>query len=305
MFKYACDNKRYHTLSYHLKSKFGEKVFKAAIDAGFTCPNIDGTCGRGGCTYCLSGSGNFTSPGTVKEQLERERARIAAKHPKPKLIAYFQAHTNTYAPLETLERLYEEALICEDVVGISVATRPDCIDEDKARYLSSLSKKTYLTVELGLQSVHDKTAERINRGYGFETFEKSFYTLKERNIRTSVHLINGLIGETEEDMIKSAEILAAMKPDAVKIHLLHILKGTVCEKEYESGLLAILSKEEYVNIVAEQLRYFEPSCVIERLTGDGPKDSLIAPMWSRAKIAVLAAIDKRMAEKNYYQGDKF
>ncbi len=303
MFKYASDNKRYHTLSYHLKNKFGEKVFKAALDGGFTCPNIDGRAGFGGCTYCLSGSGEFTSPGSVTEQLEREYERISKKHQNPKLIAYFQAHTNTYAPLDVLKKLFEEALRFEHTVGLSIATRPDCIEKDALDYLEELNERTYLTIELGLQSVHDETAARINRGYPFEVFKDTFFRLKERNIRVCVHLIDGLIGESREDMIKSAEVLAALKPDAVKIHLLHVLKGTVCEKEYEAGELKTLSKDEYVDIAVNQLRYFEPECVIERLTGDGAKNSLVAPDWSRAKIAVLAAIDKRMAEKDIYQGD--
>ena len=305
MFEYSLDNKRYHTLNYHMKSIFGERVFKASIDARMTCPNIDGRVGFGGCTFCASGADEFTGKGRVSQQIENERERIRKKHPDAKLIAYFQAHTNTYAPLGILRSLYEEALSQKGVVGISIATRPDCIADDVSELLADLSEKTYLTVELGLQSVHDRTAERINRGYSFDVFEKTFYKLKDKKIRTCVHLINGLIGEDTADMIKSAEVLSKMEPDAVKLHLLHIMRGTVCEKEYEKGLLSALSKEEYVNIVVEQIRRLDPRCVIERVTGDGKREELIAPLWSRAKISVLAAIDKRFAELDAYQGDKF
>lgn len=303
MFEYSSDNKRYHTLSYHLKSLFGGRVFKAAIDAGFTCPNIDGRRGYGGCTYCAAGAGEFTHKGSVAEQMAKERERILKKHENAKLIAYFQAHTNTYAPLEVLREVYSEALLCEGVCGISIATRPDCIENETMEYLARLSKETYLTVELGLQTAHDETAEKINRGYDFAVFEDTFYRLKEKRIRTCVHLIDGLIGESEDMMIKSAEALSKMRPDAVKIHLLHVLKGTRCAEEYEKGLIKTLEKDEYVKIVVEQIRRLSPECVIERVTGDGKKEELIAPRWSEAKISVLAAIDRRFAELDAVQGD--
>lgn len=286
-----------------MKTLFGERVFKASLDAGLSCPNIDGRCGVGGCTYCLSGSGEFAFEGSITEQLRREKERIEKKHPNAKLIAYFQAHTNTYAPVCILRQLYNEALAFESVVGLSIATRPDCLGEEVIELLEEINDKTYLTVELGLQTVHDKTAWKINRGYDFGVFEKAFYALKAKNIRTCVHLIDGLIGETREDMLESARILGKMRPEGVKIHLLHILRGTVCEKEYEMGLLKTLEKDEYTDIVTEQLRLFPKECVIERVTGDGSAESLIAPKWSLAKISVLAAIDKKMADKNIYQGD--
>lgn len=303
MFEYSFDNKRYHTLNFHLKAMFGERVFKAALDAGLSCPNIDGTCGTGGCTYCLAGSGEFTCPGSVTKQLEKEKRRIEKKYPNTKLIAYFQAHTNTYAPVCVLKKLYCEALDFEGTVGLSIATRPDCLEDDVLELLEEINGKTYLTVELGLQTIHDETARKINRGYGFEVFYNAFERLKEKNIRTCVHLIDGLIGEDREDMLESARVLGKMRPNAVKIHLLHILRGTVCEKEYKEGSLKTLEKEEYVDIVTEQLRFLSPECVIERVTGDGSRESLVAPKWSLAKIGVLAAIDKTMAEKNIYQGD--
>lgn len=301
MFEYATDNKHYHTLNYHLKTLFSDRVFKAVIDAGFSCPNKK----SGGCSYCREGSGEFTTSGSITEQIEKERARIAKKWGDKKLIAYFQANTNTFAPIAVLKEKYEEALNHPSVVGLSIATRADCLDCDVLDYLEELSKRTYLTVELGLQSIHDETAKKINRGYAFEVFEKAFYHLKKRGIRVVVHIINGLIGETREDMIKTAKVLGAMEPDGIKIHLLHVLKGTRCEEEYEKGLLVPLGKEEYIDITVEQIRHFKKECVIERVTGDGKRDSLIAPLWSLDKISVLGSIDKRFATLDVYQGDLY
>lgn len=304
MFKYTIDNKRYHTLNYHLKETFGKKVYKAVIDAEFTCPNIDGSVGFGGCSYCLSGSGEFTNDSrlSITEQLNKEYERISKKHETPKLIAYFQAHTNTYAPIDVLREKYEEALSFPYVVGLSVATRPDCIDEAIADLLQELSKKTYLTVELGLQTVNDETAEKFNRGYTYDTFLCAYKLLKERKIRVCVHIIDGLLGETKADMINTAKTVGKLNPDAVKIHLLHILKGTGYEKEYNEKRLIPLKKDEYVDIVIRQLEYLPQKTVIERITGDGSKENLIAPKWSLDKISVLGAIDKEMAQRNTYQG---
>lgn len=305
MFKYSLDNKRYHTLNFHLKTLFSDRVFKAVIDGGFSCPNIDGAVSYGGCSYCKEGSGEFTSPGSITEQLEKERARILEKWGDKKLIAYFQAHTNTYAPIEVLRAKYEQALKHPSVVGLSIATRADCLPEDVLNYLEDINKRTYLTVELGLQTVSDETAEKINRGYDFKTFEKAFYRLKKRGIRVVVHIINGLIDENREDMLNTAQVLGKMEPDGVKIHLLHILKGTRCEREFDEGILKPLSKEEYIDITVNQIRYFKEECVIERVTGDGKKDSMVAPLWSLDKISVLGGIDKRFAELGAYQGDKY
>ncbi len=304
MFKYTLDNKRYHTLNYHLKALFNDRVFKAVIDGGFSCPNIDGSISCDGCSYCREGSGEFTTKGTITEQLDKESERIRKKWGDKKIIAYFQAHTNTYAPVDVLKKRFEEALEYKNVIGLSIATRADCIEDDVFDYLEELSKRCYLTVELGLQSVKDETAEKINRGYKFEAFERCYNELKRRNIRVVVHIINGLIGEDKNDMINTARVLGKMKPDGVKIHLLHVLKGTKCEKEHAKGLLKTLTKEEYIDIVTQQLRYFCEDCVIERVTGDGARDSLIAPEWSLDKISVLGAIDKAMADKDIYQGDR-
>ncbi|MBQ7876164.1 MAG: TIGR01212 family radical SAM protein [Clostridia bacterium] len=301
MFKYSTDNKHYHTLNYHLKTLFNDRVFKASLDAGFSCPNKN----SGGCTYCKMGSGEFTPCGSITEQLEKERERIKNKWGDKKLIAYFQANTNTFAPIDVLREKYEEALGHPSVVGLSIATRADCLPDDVLNYLEELNKRTYLTVELGLQSVHDKTAERINRGYNFEVFEKSFYELKKRGIRTVVHIINGLIGETKDDMLATARTLSKMEPDGIKIHLLHILTGTRCEYEYNTGLIVPLEKDEYIDITVNQIRCFKEECVIERVTGDGKKESLVAPLWSMDKISVLGGIDKHFAVLGAYQGDLY
>lgn len=301
MFKYSTDNKHYHTLNYHLKNRFNTRVFKAVIDGGFSCPNKK----SGGCTYCKDGSGEFTNSGSIQEQLEKEENRICKKWGNVPLIAYFQANTNTYAPLSEIKEKYEEALSYPGVVGLSIATRADCIEKDVFDYLEDINKRTYLTVELGLQTVHDKTAQRINRGYDFAQFEKSFYELKKRRIRVVVHIINGLIDETREDMINTARVLSKMEPDGVKIHLLHVLKGTKCEEEYLSNKLKCLSKDEYVDIVVNQIRCFKPECVIERVTGDGKRNSLVAPLWSLDKISVLGSIDKHFTTLDVYQGDLY
>lgn len=306
-FEYSIDNKRYHTLNYHLVKTFGEKVYKAVINAGLTCPNIDGTCGTGGCSFCLGGSGEFTNSSSysVTEQLKLENDRITKKHGKSKIIAYFQSNTNTYAETDKLRKIYFEAISFPNVVGISIGTRPDCINEENVKLLCELSKKTYLTVELGLQTIHDKTAEKFNRGYTFEIFLKAFNLLKENNIRVCVHLINGLYDETREDMVESARILGMLHPDAVKIHLLHILKGTKAEKDFNEGKIIPLTKSQYIDIVCRQLEVLPPECVIERITGDGGKENLVEPKWSLDKISVLAGIDKELFARSTYQGEFF
>lgn len=306
-FPFTDCNKRYHTLHYHLKQHFPMRVFKAAVDAGFSCPNIDGTCGYGGCSYCRNGGTEFTESAllSVSEQISLERERIHRKWKNAGVIAYFQSHTNTYAPVETLEKLYNEALNCKDVCGLSIATRADALPDDGLDLLESLSKQTYLTVELGLQTVSDETAFRINRGHTYETFKESFLKLRSRNIRTCVHLINGLPGESAEQMIQSAKTIAKLRPDAIKLHSLHILKGTKLGDEYLKNPFPILSREEYIEVVCRQLEYFPPETVIERLTGDGAKDYLLAPDWSRNKISVLGGIDLFLTEHDFFQGELF
>ncbi len=305
-FKYANDNKRYHTLNYYTLRKFSRRVFKASVNAGFSCPNIDGTVSFGGCTYCTSGASEFTLPAyiSVTEQIQKEKERIFRKWGDVGIIAYFQANTNTYAPIKKLEELYIEALNC-NVDGISIATRSDCLEEDKLELLEDLNKKTYLTVELGLQTIFDETAEKINRGHDFNTFLKSYNALKSRGIRVCVHIINGLPVETKDMMLKTAQVLGKLKPDGVKIHLLHIMKNTKMALDYEKGLIIPMTMEDYIETVCHQLCYFPEETVIERITGDGSKENLIAPKWSLNKIAVLGGIDKYMNDNNLLQGINF
>ena len=307
MFSYTLDNKRYHTLNYHLIQTFGEKAYKAVIDAGFSCPNIDGKVSFGGCAYCLSGASEFTNDSrfSITEQLKKEKERISQKHENPKLIAYFQAHSNTYSDVKTLRAKYDEALNFPDVVGLSIATRPDCIDEEITQLLSEYNEKTYLTIELGLQTVNDETAKEFNRGYTYETFLSAYNMLKAKNIRVCVHIINGLMNETKDDMINTAKTVGKLKPDAVKIHLLHVLRGTRYEKEYQEKRLIPMDKDAYINTVIRQLEYLPETTVIERITGDGSKENVVAPLWSLDKISVLGSIDKEMNAMNTYQGILF
>lgn len=307
-FPYSDDNKRYHTLSYHNR-RCGIVSQKAVIDAGFSCPNKDGRCGTEGCIFCSDGSGYFTaSPALpVCEQLDREISRIrnGKRHSDSRVIAYFQANTNTYAPLSHLRDLYEDALRHEDVCGLAIATRPDCLPLDVLDYLEQLAGKTNLTVELGLQTIHDETAVRINRGYQYTEFEQSYSGLKRRGIRVCVHLIDGLPGENTDSMEASARTVGQLKPDAVKLHLLHVVEGTELARMYRSGSYTPLSSDEYIDIVIRQLELLPPETVIERITGDGDRRTLIAPLWSLDKIYVLGTIDRMMIERDTWQGKHY
>lgn len=306
-FKYTLDNKRYHTWNYYLQTFFGEKVFKVALNGGFTCPNLDGTKGRGGCTYCLSGSGEFAGDAShaIEVQFEEIKERMHKKWPKAKYIAYFQANTNTYASADKLREKFEPILRKDGVVGISIATRADCLADDVLEYLSELNSRVYLMVELGLQTIFDETGERINRCHSYAEFLDGYSKLKERNIKTCVHLILGLPGETHDMMVESAKAVASLEPTCVKMHLLHILKGTKIAKEYENGEFETLSLSEYVNTIVDCLEYFSEETVIQRLTGDGGRDTLIAPLWSLKKFVVLNEIDKEMVRRDTYQGVRF
>nr|WP_319487582.1 TIGR01212 family radical SAM protein [uncultured Caproiciproducens sp.] len=303
-FLYSNDNKRYHTLSYHLKNRFDRRVFKAVIDAGFTCPNLDGTRGTGGCTYCLFGSGDFTHGAgrSAAEQVRMELERVREKKPDADVVAYFQAHTNTYAPLPQLRELYESVLEIDGVCGISIATRADALEPETMDYLSGLSQKTYLTVELGLQTIHDSTAVKINRGHTYAEFVEALRALKSRGIRVCVHIINGLPGETVEMMLDTARTVGALRADAIKIHLLQIMRGTAMERQFADGEVVPMTREGYINAVCSQLEVLPPEMVVERITGDGAHDKLIAPRWGVDKIAVLGGIDRALVQKDTWQG---
>lgn len=307
-FKYSDDNKRYHTWNYHLRHKFGKKVFKVALNGGFTCPNIDGTKGFGGCTYCSSmGSGDFAGDAqkSILEQFNEVKERMHQKWHDALYIPYFQANTNTYAPVSALKEKFEPVLAQENVVGLSIATRADCLSDEVIEYLSELNQRTYLIVELGLQSIFDETGERINRCHTYAEFLEGYNRLKECGINICVHLIDGLPGETKEMMIESAKAVAELKPHCVKLHLLHVLKDTKIAAEYEQGGFELLSLEDYVDIIVSQLELFSEETVIQRLTGDGGRDSLIGPLWSLKKFVVLNEIDKELLRRDTYQGAKF
>lgn len=308
LFEYSLDNKRYHTWNYHLNQKFGEKVFKVSLNAGFTCPNIDGTKGYGGCIYCSdAGSGDFAGKpcDSILEQFEKIKNKMHQKWPKAKYIPYFQAHTNTYAPLDVLKEKFEPVLKQDGVVGLSIATRADALADDVVDYLYDLSKRTYLIVELGLQTVFDKTGELINRCHTYNEFLDGYKKLTDKGINVCVHLILGLPGENHEMMLKSVSEVAKLKPHAVKLHLLHILKDTRLAKMYEKNEFKTLTREEYVDIVVDALEILPKETIIQRLTGDGAKDDLIAPLWSLKKFCVLNEIDKEMVRRNSYQGCRY
>lgn len=304
-FKYSDDNKRYHTYNYYLRHKYGKKVFKVPLNADFGCPNRDGTKGVGGCTYCSNKmSGDYA--GNPLDDIERQyndiRQTLLKKWSDAKCIPYFQAGTNTYAPLNIQKELFEKALKLKDAVGLNISTRADCINEEIADMLYQISKKTNLEVELGLQTIYDSTAKRINRCHTYDDFLKGYNMLKERGIDVCVHIINGLPGETEDMMINTAQTVGALNPHGMKIHLLYIIKGTEMHKQYLSGEVKALERDEYVQIVCNQLERIPEDVVIERVTGDGVKEDLIAPLWSLKKFCVMNEIDKEMARRNSYQG---
>lgn len=304
-FPYSDDNKRYHTLNYHLRHTFGEKTVRIPLDAGFTCPNIDGRCGVGGCIYCSErGSGDFSQSPFMpfEEQYFAMRKMMSKKWDSAKFIPYLQAHTNTYAPLEKLKQIYEACLALPDVCGFAVATRADCITEDIADYLAQIAKRTYFTVELGLQTVHDSTAALINRGHSFEDFLKGYTLLKERGINICVHLINGLPHENREMMLESARKVAQLKPHSIKLHLLYILKNAPIAEMFARGEFEMLTREQYVDTVVSQLELIPAQTVIGRLTGDAPKEQLEAPLWSLKKFCVLNEIDKEFVRRDSFQG---
>lgn len=302
-FIYSDDNKRYHTLYYYNKNKYGGRVYKAAINAGLSCPNRDGTLGFGGCSFCDGGSGYFTNGSlSVREQFLAEERRIRHSCSNAKIIAYFQAGSNTYADIDVLRQIYGEVISC-NIAGLSVATRADCIDEKRAMLLAALPVP--VTVELGLQTIHDKTAALINRGHSFKDFLTGFEMLKKYGLRICVHIIDGLPCEDFSMMLETARVLGSLEPDGVKIHLLHVIKGTPIAELYETGRYWPMTKEDYINTVCAQLEMFPPKTVIERLTGDGDKRTLLAPMWSADKISVLGGIDKRQCELDSWQGKRY
>ena len=306
-YKNTDSNKRYYTYDYYLRRRFGAKVAKIPLDIGLTCPNIDGRCGVGGCIYCSGrGSGDFAESPLlpIEEQYRLTREKLSSKWSTERCIAYFQAHTNTYAPLEFLKDSFERALLLDGVVGINIATRADCLEREVCEYLADLAERTVLTVELGLQSSSDETAEIINRGHTYADFLDGYRRLREASdkIEICVHIIFGLPGESREDMMKTVRDVAALAPDQVKIHLLHVLKNTEMARIYERGEYTPLEKDEYVALVADAIELLPPDTVVSRLTGDGMADDLLAPDWSRKKVAVINDMDKLIYSRSSWQG---
>lgn len=303
------NGKRYNNLNGFLREKFnGEKIYKISLDAGFTCPNRDGKVSKGGCTFCSSsGSGDFAGERvkSITEQFSDIKEMMHKKWKKGKYIAYFQAYTNTYAPVEVLKEKYDEALKEDDVVALAIATRPDCVGDDVLDLLEDYSKRLYTWVELGLQTSNDNTAMFINRGYKLEVFRKAAQDLATRNIDVVAHVIFGLPGETREDMLSTVKYISTLPIKGVKLHLLHVMKNTVMEQQLENGEFNLLDMDEYIDIITESIALLPEDVVIHRLTGDAPRNLLIGPMWSLKKWEVLNAIDDALKEKDLYQGKYF
>ena len=308
MFEYTLDNKRYHTLNYYYKTKFGMKIFKLSLNGGFTCPNLDGTKGYGGCIYCSkTGSGEFggNKLKSLTEQVDEMKKVVNKKGIPCKYIGYFQARTNTYAPVSVLKERYEEVLACPDVIGLNIGTRCDAITDECLDYLEELNKKTYLTIELGLQTIHEKTSKLINRCHTLAEFDEMVMKLRKRHINVVVHIINGLPYEDEEMMLETVKHLNTLDIQGIKIHMLHIIKDTEMAELYKQEKFHVLTKEEYIDIVIRQLELLNPKIVINRITSDPDPSDLLEPTWLLDKCQLLNDIDKEMKKRNTYQGIKY
>jgi len=298
-------DKQYNNLNYFLRQRFGEKVFKISLDAGFSCPNRDGTISKGGCAYCSErGSGDFAGNRnfSIDCQFKDIKEMMNKKWKKGKYIAYFQAYTNTYADINVLREKYEEAINQEGVVALAIATRPDCLDNDIIELLAELNKRVYTWVELGLQTINEDTARLINRGYTIDVFKDAIDRLRAKKIDVVTHVIFGLPKETKEDMLNTIKYLSNKDIQGVKIHLLHLLKETPLVNLYRDGVLKFLEQQEYIDLITEAITLLPEHIVIHRLTGDAPRNLLLGPMWSLKKWEVLNAIDNKLKEENLYQG---
>ena len=302
------NGKPYHSFDYMLKERFGEKIYKVALDAGMTCPNRDGTLGSRGCIFCSAGgSGDFAGSrqDSITQQIEKQAASIRQKRGVAKFIAYFQAYTNTYAPVDYLRKIYTEAISHPDIVAISIGTRPDCLGEDLLQLLDELNQKKPVWVELGLQTIHETTARYIRRGYPLSCFEQAVSELRKRNLDVIVHTILGLPGESKNDILSTIEYLNHRDIQGIKLQLLHVLKGTDLAEDYLAGKFQVYSMEEYLELVIDCLEHLNPEIVIHRLTGDGPKDLLIAPLWSSAKRTVLNTLHRECKLRHAFQGKQY
>ena len=313
-FVYLCVMKmneiRYNDLSAYLSAHFPYKVQKISLNAGFTCPNRDGTVGYGGCTYCNNQTFNpayCKTEKTVTEQLEEGKQFFARKYPEMKFLAYFQAYTNTYAELEELKRKYEEALQVKDVVGIVIGTRPDCMPDTLLDYLEELNQRTFLIVEYGVESTDNDTLKRINRGHTFEVAEEAIRMTAARGIRVGAHIILGLPGESKEQLIKQAGVLSALPLTTLKLHQLQLIKGTRMAHEFEMQPedFHLYSADEYIDLVIDYVEHLRPDIVLERFVSQSPKDLLIAPDWGLKNHEFTDKVKKRMRERDAWQGKKY
>ena len=289
----------YLSFNKYLKDKFGQKVYKISLDGGFTCPNRDGKTGTRGCIFCSKGgSGDFAESRemSITEQIENGKKRVEKKIKSGKYIAYFQAFTNTYAPVEILRQKYEEAINHPDIVALSIATRPDCLGDDVLRLLDEMNKIKPVFVELGLQTIHQKSAKYIRRGYDLSVYDKAVRDLKKIGVNVVVHVILGLPNESENDMLETVKYVCESGANGIKLQLLHVIDGTDLAKDYEKGLFKTLEFDEYVNLIVKCVKIIPKDIVIHRLTGDGAKKDLIAPLWSADKKRVLNPINKALRE---------
>ena len=297
--------KPYHSLDYMLRERFGEKVYKVTLNGGMSCPNRDGKLGTRGCIFCSAGgSGDFAADSSlsITEQIDRQISILSAKRPIHKYIAYFQAFTNTYAPVEYLEKIFTEALSHPGIAALSIGTRPDCLGKDVVTLLSRLNRQKPVWVELGLQTIHEKTAAYIRRGYPLSCFEDAVKRLRSEDIEVIVHTILGLPGESTQDILNTMEYLNHQDIQGIKLQLLHVLRGTDLASDYEKGLFCTYERDEYISLVISCLEHLRPDMVIHRNTGDGPKDLLIAPLWASRKREVLNLLHHQMKENHNYQG---
>ena len=302
------NGKPYHSFDYMLKERFGEKIYKVALNGGMTCPNRDGTLGNRGCIFCSAGgSGDFAGnrQDSITQQIEKQASSIRQKRGVAKFIAYFQAYTNTYAPVDYLRKIYTEAISHPDIVVVSIGTRPDCLDKDILQLLDELNQKKPVWVELGLQTIHETTAQYIRRGYPLSCFEQAVSELRKRNLDVIVHTILGLPGENRNDILSTIEYLNHQDIQGIKLQLLHVLKGTDLADDYLAGKFQVYTMEEYLDLVIDCLEHLNPEIVIHRLTGDGPKDLLIAPLWSSAKRTVLNTLHRKCKLQHSFQGKKY
>lgn len=302
------NGKPYRSLDYMLRERFGEKVYKVTLNGGMTCPNRDGTLGKRGCIFCSEGgSGDFAADASlsITEQIDSQIAVLSKKRPIRRYIAYFQAYTNTYAPADYLRRIFTEALSHPKIVALSIGTRPDCLGEEILALLGEMNRIKPVWVELGLQTIHEKTAAYIRRGYPLPCFEAAAASLRAEGIEVIVHTILGLPGESREDILATMEYLNHRDIQGIKLQLLHVLKGTDLAYDYSAGKFAVYEREEYLDILIDCLEHLDPGIVIHRITGDGPKELLIAPLWAGRKREVLNMLHHRMKERESFQGKKY